>query len=170
MKTISLLAAMAVVFLLQGTNPGHADAHSNSVKAGDLTVHSIWARPTAPSAKTGAAYFVIENNGTADDVLTGVTGSISGKTEIHQTTMDGGIMKMRHVGRVDIPAGGSAMLAPGGFHIMFMGLHGPIKVGDQFPLTLTFEKNGSVEITVTGMKAASQKPMDKMDHGKMGSQ
>jgi len=161
----SLATAMAVALTFFATSvvtsPSSAHEHAKTIKLGDLMISGVWARTTPPSAKTGAAYFLIKNTGKADDVLTGVKASISKKTEIHETQMQGDIMKMMHVGRIVIPAGGEAALKPGSFHIMFMGLHGPIKEGDTFPLTLTFERNGEVEVIVPATKS---KKMKKMDH------
>lgn len=164
MKLFSFMAAVAVTLAALYSTPSAAHEHKKMVKAGDLMISGIWARPTPPTAKTGAAYFVIKNTGSVDDVLIGVKGRVSKKTEIHETKMLGSVMKMQHVGKVEIPAGGTAALKPGSFHIMLMGLYGPIKKGDTFPLTLTFEKNGDVEIMVKASKAPK---MEKMNHGTM---
>ena len=67
---------------------------------------------------------------------------------------------MRHVGKVAVPAGGIGNLKPGSFHIMFMGLYNPINEGDEFPLTLTFEKSGTLKIMVKAQKSMSNGAMD----------
>ena len=165
MKMITIMAAITAALITLGSPSAFAHEHGKMVKAGNLMISGIWARSTPPTAKTGAAFFVIKNTGSVDDVMIGAKGAISKKTEIHESKIQGGVMKMQHVGKVAIPAGGTAELKPGSFHIMFMGLNGPIKEGDTFPLTLTFEQNGEVEIMVTAIKAPKMK---KMDHGKMG--
>ncbi|MFT5487310.1 MAG: copper(I)-binding protein, partial [Alphaproteobacteria bacterium] len=68
---------------------------------------------------------------------------------------DNGIMRMRQVKGVDVPAGGKFVFKPGGHHIMFIGLYKPLKKGERFPVTLMFEKAGkqTVEVTVMGVGA-----------------
>ena len=63
-------------------------------------------------------------------------------------TMDGGVMKMRAIPAIDIKAGAKVELKPGGYHVMLMELKQPLKNGDRFPLTLTFEKAGKIEVSV----------------------
>lgn len=164
MTYISLSRALLMGVALAFSVPASAQDHEKTVNLGDLTISDIWARTTPPTAKTGAAYFTIKNNGASGDVLIGAATNISKKTEIHETKMANGVMKMRHVGKVSIPAGGRAALAPGGYHIMLMGLHAPIREGDRFPLTLTFEKAGQVDIMVPAKKAGMT---GQMNHGSM---
>lgn len=166
MNIRTLVTAFAVSLTLFASATGTAHEHKKMIKVGDLIISGVWARTTPPTAKTGAAYFRVQNTGKTDDILIGVKGAISKKTEIHESKMEGGIMKMSHVGRVAVPAGGTAQLKPGSFHIMLMGLHGPIKEGDHFPLMLTFEKSGDVEVMVPATKSMKK---DKKDHGKMGT-
>lgn len=170
MKTLSLAMAAAFALVLSIATPASAHEHMKMAKAGDLVISDFWARATPPSAKTGAAFMVIKNTGATDDVLIGAASSIAKDTQIHETQMEGGVMKMRHVGKIAIPAGGMATLKPGSFHIMFVGLHKPVKEGDTIALTLTFEKSGSVELMVKAQKSMGKtmgngdKPMD---HGTM---
>lgn len=168
MKFLSLLAACAAALSLSVSSPATADNHGGAVKLGDLVITKVWARPTPKTAKTTAAYFMIKNTGKTDDVLSGAASTISKKTEIHETKITDGVMKMNHVGRIAIPAGGMAMLKPGGFHIMFMGLHAPIADKQTFKLNLTFEKAGSVELDVTASKAMASKAMGAMKGMKHG--
>jgi len=163
MKKFTLLAAITAALISFGSTSGSAQDHGKMVKAGNLMISGIWARTTPPAAKTGAAYFIIKNTGSVDDVLIGVKGVVSKKTEIHESKMVGALMKMQHVGKIVVSAGGTAELKPGGFHIMFMGLFGPIKEGDMIPLTLNFDKAGEVQIVVPAKKGGS---MSKMDHDK----
>jgi copper(I)-binding protein len=113
------------------------------------------------------AFFIIKNKSTFDNVLLGVSSEIAKKTEIHQSSTENNIMKMRHVGNVDLPAGSVTELKPGSFHIMFIGLYAPIKEGDLFPLTLTFKTAKDVKIMVKASKLPEKSPIDpskmKMD-------
>ena len=163
MKNFASGMALAFTLLFAIKTPSQAHSHKNIATVGDILITEIWARTTPKTAKTGAAFFIIKNNGKTDDTLIGVSSGLAKKTEIHQSSMVKGIMKMRHVGKVAVPAGGIGILKPGSFHIMFMGLYNPINKGDEFPLTLTFEKSGTLKIMV---KAQKSKSNGAMDHSK----
>ncbi|MDR3499680.1 MAG: copper chaperone PCu(A)C [Parvibaculum sp.] len=150
-------AAFFVAALLLAAAP--AGAHD--FKLGSLDIQHPWARPSA--AKTGAAYFVITNHGASEDALVGVETGASEKAQIHEMTMDGAIMRMRAIARLVLPAGGTVSVAPGGVHVMLIGLKGPLKDGASFPMTLVFEKAGRIEVTVE-----VQTP-DEMRAGEAGS-
>jgi copper(I)-binding protein len=158
------LITLATTLLFTINSPIQAHSHKSTTELGDLIISNTWARTTPRTAKTGVAYFVIKNRGKADDTLVGVTSEIAKKTEIHQSSEKNNIMHMRHVGKVNIPAGSVAELRPNSFHIMFMGLHAPIKQGDIFPLTLTFKTAGTVKVMVKASKAAEK---SSIDHNKM---
>jgi copper(I)-binding protein len=131
---------------------GHAALAQSSAP---IEITHAWARATAATAKTGAAYLTIANKSASDDRLVAVAATVATKAELHVTSMDNGVMKMRPLDGVDIKAGGQAELKPGGMHIMLVGLAAPLKEGQTFPLTLTFEKAGKVEVTVTVEKAGA---------------
>ncbi len=114
-------------------------------------------------AKSGGAFMTIRNKGGDGDRLVAAKTPVSQKTELHRSLMEDGVMKMRAVGAIDVPAGGMAMLKPGGYHVMFMGLQAPLKEGASFPLTLVFEKAGEIEIEVKIGKAGAMGGM-KMKH------
>ena len=82
----------------------------------------------------------------AGAAIIGASSPVAGITEIHEMKMDGGVMKMRAISRLDLPAGKPVKLAPGGYHVMLMDLKQPLKKGDLVPLTLKFEgKDKAVE-------------------------
>ena len=157
-----LISLFAVALFAIGTLSGTAWAHDH--KAGDLTIKHPWARATAKSAKTGAAYLMISNAGTAGDTLIDAKSDVAKKTQIHQSSMKDGVMKMEHVHGIAIPAGGMAELKPGGYHIMFMGLKAPLMADTEFPVTLVFKKSGEVTVNVVVQKGEGMK---MMDHSKM---
>jgi len=137
-------AALGCVFLAVGlAAPALAVAHDYTL--GALEISHPWARPSI--GKTGAAYFTIKNNGAADR-LTGIAADISAKVQLHDMEMDGNIMRMRKLDSLPLPAGETVKVAPGGLHIMLIGLTGPLKPGDTFPMRLTFEKAGTIEVSV----------------------
>jgi hypothetical protein len=118
-------------------------------RLGQLTIDSPWARPTAGPARTGAAYLTIVNHGAEPDRLLGADSVAARMVGIHESRVDSdGMMRMRPVEAVEVPAGGEVRLEPGGLHVMLMGLAAPLVAGDSFPLRLRFERAGEVEIEV----------------------
>jgi len=128
-------------------------ALAQTAPTASLGITHAWARATAATAKTGAAYLTVTNKGTSDDRLIGVASPVAAKAELHTSQMDNNIMRMRPLEAVEIKAGGRAELKPGGMHIMLVDLKSPLKVGAKFPITLRFEKAGEIEIMVTVEKA-----------------
>lgn len=106
-----------------------------------------YARATAPGAMAGAAYLTIRSLGPADRI-TGVSSAAAARTEIHESVETDGMMQMRPVDALDLPAGGEVALAPGGLHVMLIGLTGPLVVGESLALTLQFEHAGAVTVTL----------------------
>jgi len=140
-----------------GHGHGHAQGHSSQsseaaaapVVAGALSIGPAWARASAGPAKVGAGYLAIANGGDAADRLIDAASTAAERVEIHAHISEGGVMMMRRIEAIDLPAGGSVELAPGGLHLMLFGLTTPLLEGGTFPLTLHFEKAGPVEVTVT---------------------
>ena len=122
-----------------------------AVRAGTtspIVVHDPNARPTLAGAPNGIVFMVIENLGPVPDALVGASTPVARKAQVHEMTMTGNVMRMRPAGRVVIPAGGKVTLDPDGLHLMLMGMKRPLKPGDRFPLTLTFEKAGAIDLDV----------------------
>ena len=125
-------------------------------QTGQLEVGSAWARATPAKAETGIAYLTIRSP-TADRLLS-VSSPVAKKAELNSMEMSGTVMKMRPLAALDIPAGQPVTLKPGGDHIMLMGLNGPLREGQSFPLTLTFEKAGAREVIVAVEKPGASGP------------
>jgi copper(I)-binding protein len=136
-----LLALLAVAAV-----SGAALAHDYQLKA--LHVSDPFTRATPPGARVAVAFMSIENKGTEPERLIGATSSAAGLVQIHEMAMDGGVMKMHAVTGLEIKPGATVELRPGGYHIMLVDLKQPLKQGEHFPLTLTFERAGSLEIAV----------------------
>jgi copper(I)-binding protein len=132
-------------------------AAAHSFKLGEITIGHPYARTTAPGQSTGGAYLRFENRG-ADDRLVAVSTPVAQAIELHDTQMDGDVMRMRQVQAIAVPANKPVVLKPGGLHIMLVGLKAPLKKGDSFPLTLKFEKAGEVTVQVN-VEAAKAEPM-----------
>ena len=122
-------------------------ASPKSIKAGSLVIEAPWTRATPSGAKIAGGYLKITNSGAEVDRLIGGTLPVAGMVEVHEMSMDGGIMKMRKLERgLEIPPGKTVELKPGGYHIMFMDLKQPLKQGETIKGTLRFEKAGSVDV------------------------
>jgi copper(I)-binding protein len=121
-----------------------------------LEVSNAWARATPGKAETGAAYLTIQSP-TADRLLS-VSSPVAKKAGLHTMSMEGMVMKMRPVASLDIPAGQPITLKPGGEHIMLEGLDAPLREGQSFPLTVTFEKAGTRTVTVAVEKPGAAGP------------
>ena len=140
---------------------------AKTYQIGNLVITNPWARASAGMMKKGAAYIPkLMNNGQTQDRLIAVSSAIAKKVELHLSSVENGIAIMRHVDGLNLKPGKSAVLRPGGYHIMMMGLHAPLKIGQSFPITLTFEKAGKIEVVFTVRKSGSSYG-SKMDHGKM---
>ncbi len=121
-------------------------AHDYELKS--LKIDHPFARATPAGATVAGAYMTIKNAGTAPDRLISAASTVAGVVELHEMAMEGNVMKMRAVPGIDIPAGGKAELKPGGYHVMLMALKGPLVEGQEVPLTLRFEKSGTVDVKV----------------------
>jgi len=127
-------------------------------KLGAIEINHPWTRATPPTAQAGGGFLVLTNTGTTPDRLIAVKSPAADKVEIHEMKMDGNVMRMRELDKgLEIPPGATVELKPGGFHIMFMGLKAPFAKDTKVPLTLVFEKAGSivVELPVAAMGAAA---------------
>jgi hypothetical protein len=125
-----------------------------------ISAENAWARPTPPNARAAAIYVTVTDHG-APDRLVGVSTPVAGTAGLHETIHDGNVMKMRPVaGGLAISAAAPISLAPGGYHIMLTDLKRPLAGGESFPLSLRFEKAGTVETTVTVRAAGGAAAMD----------
>ena len=135
--------------------------------AADIMIDDSYARSSAMSAKSGAAFMVIHNHGSADDRLIGATSTAAKVVQLHTHKEDeNGVMKMMHVEEgFAVPAGGMVKLQRGGHHVMFMGITDPFEQGDMIPVTLIFENAGEIEVKVP--VDLERQPMHGHNHGQM---
>lgn len=160
-----IVAAGAVLAACGSDDSGNrADGGTAQVQVSD-----VWARATTPMQETGAIYMTIDSADGDTLVRAEVPQSVAGKTEIHETTEEGApteaedsmesgepmemepgdhgaMMGMRQIDELEIPAGETIRLEPGGFHVMLLELKEPVETGQSIPLTLTFENAGEVEV------------------------
>jgi copper(I)-binding protein len=162
---LCLLAILAAIGLLLALSPHAATpAGADVVQADGLTIQNAWARASAGGATTGAAYLTVTGGARADDLVAAST-PVAATAEVHQTLTENAVMKMRPMPDLPIPAGQGVTLAPGGTHIMLMGLNQPLVAGESFPLTLTFAHAGQVIVDVKvqplGRATTNGDPMQK---------
>ena len=137
--------------------------YSHSAESVEIT--KAWLRATPPSAMAAGGYLVITNNTGHDDTLVGVEFSQAGKSEIHEMKMKDGVMEMRPLKQgINIPAGESISLKPGGFHLMFMGMKSQLKDGQNYLVKLTFTHSGTMEIDFPVLSMGKGKKMMMQDN------
>lgn len=125
-------------------------ALAHEFMAGSLHIDHPWARATPPGANVAGGFMEITNTGDAPDRLFGGSSAMAERVEIHSMDMADGVMRMRPLADgLEIPSGESVSLAPGGLHIMLIGLTAPLAEGDSVPVTLMFEHAGSVDIELS---------------------
>jgi copper(I)-binding protein len=128
--------------------------------AANISVTDAWARATMPGQQVGGAYMQIQSD--ADARLLSVSSPAVPRVEVHEMTMDGGVMRMREVKAIELPKGKTVTLQPGGYHLMLMDLKKPIAVGDVIPLTLVVESGGKQQ--TVEVKAEARAMSGGMQH------
>jgi copper(I)-binding protein len=146
-----LRAAIAACFIA-ALLPVGGGAHDHAAKATDsvgaLTISDAFARAAAVPGGASAAYMTIKTDGNPDRLVAAASPAAM-RVELHTHEVDAnGVARMRQVPAIPIAADAPAVLAPGGFHVMLMGLAAPLAEGDTIELTLTFETSGSVTVAV----------------------
>jgi periplasmic copper chaperone A len=155
MNVLSRSLTLAALAMALSAGPVRAE----DIKAGDLVISQAWSRATPNGAKIAGGYLTIENKGTAPDKLIGGNGDIAGKVEVHEMSMNNGVMTMRPLDKgLVIEPGKTVKLAPGGYHLMMFDLKGPLKQGDKVPVTLVFEKAGKVNVSLDVQGVGAQAP------------
>lgn len=152
----AILAAMAL--FAAGVQPAAALAAS-------VEAVQPWSRPAA-AGTTGVGYLTLVNHGKAD-ALIGAETPLAQRVEMHASTMAGGVMSMAQEPRVPLAAGGAVSFAPGGRHLMFVGLKRALRVGDRLPATLSFAGGEKLKVEFVVVTGATATPMEPMDHAKM---
>ena len=124
---------------------------------GGIVVEQPWAR-AALQGGNGGAFLTLRNSGTAADRLVSASSPLARAVEIHETVREGDVMRMRPVTAIEVPAGGSVTLRPGGSHVMMTGLTQALRAGTTVPLTLNFERAGAVQVQVAVQGAGASGP------------
>lgn len=140
MKLRSLIPALLMALVATA-----ASAHE--YKVGSLVINHPWSRATPKGATVGGGYLKITNTGTTPDRFVSGSSDAGKRFEIHEMSMDGGVMKMRALPNgIEIAPGATVEFKPGSYHVMFVGIEKPFEKGDKVKATLTFEKAGKVDV------------------------
>lgn len=152
-----LLGALGLA-LLGGTAAAH------SYKAGDIAIGHPWSRAAPPNV-TGAGFMTLRNTGNTPDRLVAARAAIARTVEIHTHIQEGGIMRMRPVeGGLVLPPGEEIALAPGGYHLMLIGLKEAMTAGQRVPVTLVFERAGEIAVELAVERAGAREPGQAHQH------
>ena len=131
-----------------------------------VSVSNPWVRATVPQQMATGAFMQL--TATQPMRVVSAQSPIAGVTEIHEMAMADGVMKMRAVPALELPAGKAVDLKPGGYHVMLMDLKGQVKDGDVVPLTLVVEskdgKRETLEIKAVGRPLGASAPAGPMKH------
>ncbi len=128
-RQMRIVCAVAAVLLIGARAPALA--------ADAVSIGKPWVRATVPGQSVAGAYMDITAKTNA--ALVGVASPVAARAELHTMTMDGGVMKMRPLDKLDLPAGKTVNLEPGGHHVMLIDIKRELKAGERVPLTLTVQ-------------------------------
>lgn len=156
----SAIALVALSGLIASASLAHG------YKTGSLSIQHPWSRETSAGQSVGGGFMVVTNASAKPDRLVSATTPVAKEVQLHTMSMEGGIMRMRQVsGGITVPAKGKLEMKPGGYHLMFMGLNRPLKKGERFPVTLRFERAGSLKVQFAVQAVGSTGPIET-DHAK----
>jgi hypothetical protein len=126
-------------------------------QASSIRVEAAWTR-AAGAGTSGVGYMTMRNTGPAPDRLVAARTPAARTVELHTHIRDGDVMRMRPVPAIDLPPGGEVRLAPGGLHLMLIGLTGPLRQGERVPVTLVFERAGEMDVVLSVEAAGARGP------------
>jgi len=152
MRTAVVLSSCFAACLLTVALPARG-AEVN--RPASIQVEEAWARraPKMPAmghahaaSGNGAVYVTLRNAGPYPDALVGASSDAAETVELHETIRDGDVMRMRPVAKLEIPAGATLAMKPGGLHVMLINLKRDLRPGDRVPVTLTFTHAAPVSL------------------------
>ncbi len=139
-------ALLCLWFAVQPLSP--LGAQTVDSRLGNLVITEARARPTPPGISVGAVYFSITNTGSKADRLLSVSTPVATKVELHESRSVQGVVEMRAMAAVECPPGKTVKAAPGGLHVMLLGLAAPLVAGSEFVVSLQFRDAGVVTLKV----------------------
>ncbi len=144
-RLLLLTAVLALPLMASLASLGPAQAHE--YKTDTVTIDHPWSRGTPPGAQAAAVYMTLSAPVGADRLLSAATPAAE-RVELHTHQVQDGVVRMRPVTAIEVSEGENTVLEPGGLHVMLLGLTEPLVEGEAFPMTLTFERGGDVEVSV----------------------
>jgi len=153
MRKLALEIAVAAALTIAAILSLAPSAHAN-----EIMVTGAYARASAfPTARAGAAYFTIANQGTQPDRIIAASADVAASAMIHENRIENGVATMRPVESIDLAPGAEVSFSAGGSHVMLVGLRKPLKQGDRFTLTLKLERAGdiAIDIPIAGVAASA---------------
>lgn len=144
----AIAAACTLVACTQAAGPP-----AEAAAPAGIEIRDAWASPTPGGVDVSAGYLVVANGGAADRLLS-ASSSRAARVEVHEMSMDGAVMRMRRLDALPIPANAEVTLAPGGLHLMFIGVTSPFVEGETIDVRLVFETAGAVDVSLPVGRAA----------------
>jgi copper(I)-binding protein len=127
-----------------------SSAFAHDYKLGSLVINHPWSRATPKGAAVAGGYMKITNTGATPDRLVSGSTEVARRFEIHEMSMEAGVMKMRELPRgLEIPPGATIELKPGSYHVMMTNLSRQLNKGERVKASLTFEQAGKIDIEFT---------------------
>ena len=149
-RALLLIAIIGLYACNSSTDEAGVNKPVTALSAADhITVSNAWIRATAPGQTVTGVFLTLTNSSETAYALISASFNGAGAVEIHETSMDGGVMRMRKVSHVDIPANGFAELKPGSYHIMLIDLEKEMQPGSTEMLTLTFSDDSQKDVAAT---------------------
>ncbi len=161
MSRLTLMAITAMLLVI-------VQADARDYKLGALSIEHPWARLTIAN-RPAAGYMKIINHGAGPDRVVSANSPLANRVELHTHTMIDGVMKMRPVGTIEVPAKGEVEFAPGGLHLMIMGLRETPKPGEILLISVVFEQAGSIDLEFNVVEPREPAPAPTMDHSTHGA-
>lgn len=147
----SRVYSLPLLFLLSLSGSAFAQSASD-----DVAISGVYVRAVPPGQPNSAAFMEIKNGGGVDHALVGGSSPVAEVVELHTHTMDGGMMRMRQIDKIDLPAGQDVSLKPGGLHVMLIGLKQPLVPDENIPVTLRYEDGSEATIEAPVRKLQMQ--------------
>lgn len=144
-----------LLLVLLSSSPAYAQALDVNLSKELVSINDAWVRPSNPGQEVGAAYMTLTSKRNIS--LVSVEADVTKSVEIHNMSMENGVMKMRMLDALPLKAGKPYKLAPGGFHLMLFDLKKPLTLGDEVNFVLTF-KNKNKQLFKQNIKAMVQAP------------
>jgi copper(I)-binding protein len=150
MKKLTLTLSCALLALSGVHSLAHAEGAAVALEG------QAYAFQTAPAQKNGAAFLTLDNTGAHDLELVEASSPVAETVELHSMAMTDNVMEMRKMEALPVPAAHKTVLAPMGNHIMLIGLHQPLTLGEHFPVTLSFSDGETLDVSVSVVKPGTK--------------